>query len=447
MSTSIAKISGQREKQTRYLSQAIQLEESVNPHIIKVTMAMISMAIVVFLVWAGFTNINEVARTPGEAVPMGYQQTVQHLEGGMVKNIAVREGEIVKEGQVLISLSDAGLVEDISRVRSKQLSLDMQAERLRAFVEDRQPEFKKFEAEGATPKMISDQMTFFKDMSDARETEKQIIRDQIAQKKQAIGSLETDLSKVQQNLKIAQDVFWRRQQLNEKGYVSDIQVLEDRRSVNSAQGEIKALKNEILVAKEEIKEFEGRLESLTATHRDEANQKLDHVLAERAQNNELIKKVENRIERLDIRAPTHGLVKGLAVNTVGAVVQPGQTIMEVVPLDKPLEVQVKISPQDIGHLKVGQPVQVKFSTYDFSRYGFVKGTLDQISATTFQGDKGERFYQGRILLDQNYVGNDPSNVVMPGMTVMADVITGEKTILQYMLKPIHLSMKTAFTER
>ena len=108
---------------------------------------------------------------------------------------------------------------------------------------------------------------------------------------------------------------------------------------------------------------------------------------------------------------------------------------------------MKISPQDIGHLKVGQAVQVKFSTYDFSRYGFVKGTLDQISATTFQGDKGERFYQGRILLDQNYVGNDPDNVVMPGMTVMADVITGEKTILQYMLKPIHLSMKTAFTER
>ena len=447
MSTSIAKISGKRERQTRYLSQAIQLEESVNPHIIKVTMAMISMAIVVFLVWAGFTNINEVARTSGEAVPMGYQQTVQHLEGGMVKNIAVREGEIVQEGQVLISLSDAGLVEDISRVRSKQLSLDMQAERLRAFVEDRQPDFRKFEAEGATPKMINDQMAFFKDMSEARETEKQIIRDQIAQKKQAIGSLETDLSTVQQNLRIAQDVFWRRQQLNEKGYVSDIQVLEDRRSVNSARGEIKALQNEILVAKEEIKEFEGRLESLTATHRDDANQKLDHVLAERAQNNELIKKVENRIERLDIRAPTHGLVKGLAVNTVGAVVQPGQTIMEVVPLDKSLEVQVKISPQDIGHLKVGQPVQVKFSTYDFSRYGFVKGTLDQISATTFQGDKGERFYQGRILLDQNYVGNDPNNVVMPGMTVMADVITGEKTILQYMLKPIHLSMKTAFTER
>lgn len=447
MSKAIAKISGKREKQTRYLSQAVQLEESVNPHIIKVTMAMISMAIVVFLVWAGFTNINEVARTPGEAVPFGYQQTVQHLEGGMVKNIAVREGDIVEKGQVLVSISDAGLREDMDRALSKQLSLDMQTERLRAFAEERAPDFTQFETEGVTAKMIADQQAFFTAMTDARETEKQIIRDQIAQKKQAIGSLETERNTVRQNLAIANDVFSRRQKLNAKGYVSDIQVLEDRRSVNTARGEIKALENEILVAKEEIKEFEGRLESLSARHRDEANQKLDLVLAERAQNSELINKIENRIARLDVRAPTHGLVKGLAVNTVGSVVQPGQTIMEVVPLDKPLEVQVKISPQDIGHLKVGQAVQVKFSTYDFSRYGFVKGTLDQISATTFQGDKGERFYQGRILLDQNYVGNDPDNVVMPGMTVMADVITGEKTILQYMLKPIHLSMKTAFTER
>lgn len=145
--------------------------------------------------------------------------------------------------------------------------------------------------------------------------------------------------------------------------------------------------------------------------------------------------------------PSRGLVKGLSVNTIGEVIQPGQTIMEIIPLDKALEVAVKISPQDIGHLKVGQAVQVKFSTFDFSRYGSIAGHLEQISATTFSGENGDRYYQGRILLDQNHVGVNPENMIMPGMTVMADVITGDKTILQYMLKPIHVSLKTAFTER
>ena len=437
--------SRRREKQTRYLSQAIQLEEAVNPHIIRATMTMVSLAIFVFLVWAGFTNINEVARTSGEVVPQGYQQTVQHLEGGMVKQIHVQEGEVVEHGQVLISMNEVGIKEDMERARSRQLSLAMQAERLRAFVEEREPDFTVFTQ--ADPAMIADQKSFFTGMQAARAKEKRIIQDQISQKTQMLSSLRSDLSTARKNLGIVQDMHERRSLLNEKGYVSDMQILEEERRLNEIRGNINNLNNQILIAKGEIKEFRGRLDSLTATHRDDANERLDQVLAEKAQNTEVIDKLEERIGRLQIRAPSHGFVKGVAVNTVGAVVQPGQTLMKIVPLDKDLEVQVKISPKDIGHLRIGQPVQVKFSTFDFSRYGSVQGRLAQISATTFADDKGGRYYQGRILLDQNHVGSNPDNRVMPGMTVMADVITGKKTILQYLLKPIHTSIRTAFSER
>jgi adhesin transport system membrane fusion protein len=141
------------------------------------------------------------------------------------------------------------------------------------------------------------------------------------------------------------------------------------------------------------------------------------------------------------------LLKALAINTVGAVAQPGQTLMEIVPMDEKMIVEVKIQPQHIGHLKTGQKVQVKFSSFDFSRYGFITGQLDQISATTFTSENGERYYRGRVDLLQNYVGHDQRNLVVPGMTAMAEIITGEKTILQYLLKPVHTAMKTAFTER
>ena len=116
-------------------------------------------------------------------------------------------------------------------------------------------------------------------------------------------------------------------------------------------------------------------------------------------------------------------------------------------MDHEMVVQVKIEPQHIGHIKPGQSVKVKLSSFDFARYGLVNGNLEQISATTFNGDNGDRFYQGRVKLEKNYVGSDTKNLVVPGMTVMAEIITGEKTILQYLLKPIHNSLKTAFSER
>lgn len=439
------RISAKREKQTRYLSQAIQLEEAVNPHIIRATMAMVCLALVAFLGWAGLTNINEVARTPGEVVPQGYQQTVQHLEGGMVQAINVREGEVVEKGDILITMSEAAIKEDMERARSRDLSLTMQIERLRAFVAGREPDFSDMPHDAL--QTAQDQTAFFESMREARAKEAEIIADQINQKKQAINAFYSDISTARKNLALANDMHARRLELNKKGYTSDMQILEDKRRINDLQGEIKRLNSQIMVAQSEIAEFEGRLASLSASHTDNANERLDALLAEKAQNAEIIDKLEERISRLHIKAPAKGLVKGLNVNTIGAVIQPGQTLMEIVPMDETLEVQVKISPKDIGHIKIGQPVQVKFSSYDFSRYGSVQGNLGQISATTFSDAQGGRYYQGRVTLDQPYVGKDPSNMIIPGMTVMADVITGEKTILQYLLKPIHVSLKTAFSER
>lgn len=434
-----------REKQTRYLSQAIQLEEGTNPHLIRLTMVMVSLSILVFLTWAALTNINEVARTPGEVVPQGYQQTVQHFEGGMVKKVHVHEGDIVKEQDILVTLYDAIIKKDLERAQNKQLSLNVQAERLRAFIDGREPDFSQFNIE--SPDIVTEQQSFFSGMKDARTKEEKIVKDQIQQRRQSLQTWQDDLDMARNNLIIVQDIHQRRKVLNQKGYASDMQILEDKKRLNDISGEINRLENKILMTHAEIREFKGRLASLTATQRDDINQRLDIILAEKSQNQDVIDKLKERMDRLEVRSPSRGLVKGVTVNTVGAVIKPGQTLMEIVPLDKDLEIQVKISPKDVGHLKIGQPVQIKFSSFDFSRYGSVKGQLEQISATTFADDQGGRYYQGRVLLAQEHVGSDKKNRIIPGMTVMADIITGKKTILQYLLKPIHTSLKTAFSER
>ena len=221
----------------------------------------------------------------------------------------------------------------------------------------------------------------------------------------------------------------------------------DKKTLIDAKGLLNRLKNQKAVDKAEIQGLKTQLASLSASHQDEAHEKLSLVKAEKAQNAEIIKKLQDRLNRTVIRSPARGLVKGLEINTIGAVIQPGQIIMNIIPLDTALEVAVKISPKDIGHIKVGQKVNVKLSTYDFSRYGFVKGHLDHISASTFSNQGNDRYYQGRIVLDNIYVGKNKNNMIMPGMTAMADIITGQKTILNYLLKPIHSSLKSSFTER
>ncbi len=433
-----------REKQTRYLSQAIQLEEAVNPHILRMTMGIISVSVFAFLVWAGCTSIHEVARTPGEVVPAGYQQLVQHLEGGLVRQIHVADGDKVEQGQPLVTLDDAGIREDMEKAESSEREMDMRIERMRAFLEKRRADFSKIK--GVTKVMIADQEAWFKGTEEARSKEALIIAKQLQEKKQEVKGLRAGIATTNQNYRLADDVYQRRKSLAAKGYASHIQNLQDEQRVIELQGQKNQLSAQITQAETAVTEYQHRLEALGAGYRDTTHEKLAELEAEKAQNIEGLRKLRERRDRLVIRAPVRGLVKGLAVNTIGGVIQPGQTIMEIVPLDKKLIVQVKIAPQDIGHVQTGQEVRMKFSSYDFARYGFVNGTLDQISATTFVSENGERYYQGRIIPDNAYVGAR-DNPILPGMTVMADVVTGQKTLLQYLFKPIHTSLQSAFSER
>lgn len=433
------------DQQKRYLSQAIRLEESTNPAIVRMTMLFVSATILTFIVWAAFTNINEVAHTPGEVTPQGQQQVVQHLEGGIVRSIYVQEGQTVKKGDALLSLDGAGSEDDLNRAATKKASLALQEERLRAFTEGRRPDFSVYAS--SHPAQVKDQILFYDGMVKARGEEQKIVTEQVEQKRRMISTLQADLKTDRENLSITRDLYNRRAELNKKGYVSDVQFLETKQKLNDITGRIRQTESRMSVTRAEISEFENRLKSLGAQQQDQAHERLDQVLAEIAQNDELIEKLGNRVKRLEIKSPTDGFIKGIAVNTIGAVVQPGEVLMEVVPVDERLVVQVKIPPQHIGHIKPGQPVQLKFSSFDFARYGSVHGKLEQISATTFQGENGQRYYEGRVALERNYVGKNPENLIMPGMTVMADIVTGKKTVLNYLLKPIQVAMQTSFTER
>ncbi len=434
------------QEQLKFLPQSVKLEEAVNPHIIRLTMIVISCAIFVFLFWAAFTPIKEIARAEGEVTPRGYTQVVQHLHGGIVTEILIDEGDTVKTGQTLIRIDDGQAKQDLAEAHAKLSSLLLQQERLSAYLESRTPNFKpllKGDVEAS-----STQQAMFDSYLQALNKDKEVLEQQLQQKRDEVTRLKQRKKSLTKSLALSSQAQNLQEEMHGKGYASKLTVIKYRQESHQLQGELNEVKEEIQKSQSAQAEYLERLKSLAANQRDNAYQDIDTINANIDQTQESVTKLRDRAERLDITAPVDGIVKGLQVNTIGGIIGPGSTLMEIVPLNSQLVVDARISPKDIGHIKVGQPIRVKVSSFDFSRYGTINGSLDFVSATTFLNEANQPYYRARIGLDQQYLGVNPNtNLILPGMTVIGDIITGEKTLLEYLLKPIHLSMKTAFSER
>jgi len=238
------------------------------------------------------------------------------------------------------------------------------------------------------------------------------------------------------------------QETVKSGSSSKLMALSSERELNELQGRLAEAAIQERRARDAVSEATSRLQSLDTDLRQDAMKQLGQTEAELAELNKSIGRQQGAAERTVLTAPVTGIVKGLTVHTLGAVAEAGKVLMEIVPIDEELMVEAMVSPNDIGNVKEGQKVEIKVSAFDFSRYGSVPGILKNVSASTFQDQDGNSFYKARISLERKYVGKDSKrNMILPGMTVQANIITGEKTILQYLLKPIQNATEGAFHER
>ena len=432
-------------EQLRILSQSAMLEEARTPYLVRTTMLIICLAFFIFVTWTAFTKIKEMARTTGEIIPSSYIQSIQHLEGGIVKEILVRDDDSVKKGQVLIRLEGENVHADYKRVLAKLHHLRLKAARLRAFISGNREEFNRLSKKISRHSTEEDLLA---SMLDGLKRQQEILNQQLNQKKEQKKLLEEQLETAKKALQIAKTAFKTQNQLYKERLVAETTYLAVVREMNQQQGQVNQLTVKVNQAREAISEYEWRLQSLLVETRNKALEKLGSIEGEMAETEALQKKLADQIARLDIRSPVDGLVKGLEVHTIGGVIAPGRQLMEIVPAGSDLLAEVKISPNDIGHIKVGYPVIVKITSYDFSRYGAINGTVTGLSATTFANQHGQTFYKGMISLEKNYVGNtEGQNMILPGMIVNADIITGEKSLLAYFLKPIYKAMNSAFSER
>ncbi len=434
-----------RQRTVRFLSQPLLLEEAGPPRLLRQLLITLSVLVGGFVLLASFTEVQETAVGDGQVMPAGSVHVVQHLEGGIVSDLRVSEGQLVEADDVLVLLERAAAEGELEQLRARQAALAVRAERLRAFVLDSEPDF----AAGETfPALIRDQEAILEMQRRTRDSQREVLLSRIDQRQAEIDALGEQRTSLETQVEIVEEEVEMRDQLLKKGLVSRVIYLETKRNLSKARGDLAAVVGEQARAREAKAEARSSLAELESRLRNEALDEMGTVSAELAQVTELLAKLEDRVVRLDIRAPVRGRVKGLNTRTLGSVIAPGEILMEIVPIDDVMVAEVRLSPRDVGHIQVDQKAEVSISTYDTVRYGTIPGTVTQVSASTFQDEQGEPYYKATISLDKNHVGNQPGrNLILPGMVVDARINTGGKTLLEYLLKPVYRSLDNAFDER
>lgn len=433
-------------RKIRYLAQSVALEETGNPLLAKLVIGTVGVVVVTFMIWAAVTRIDEIAVTVGKVVPTGQVQVVQHLNGGVVAEILVREGDAVSEGTLLIRLDASSLEMELQEMRLREMALRLQAQRLYAFATQQEPAFPDVGPDYEN--LVMDQHSVYRAQVQARTEAAHVLQSRIQQKQNEVELLSKQETTLATKVTLLREEFALRKRLTERGLSSKVSFLEIRRTLNQAEGDLAqiALKNQL--TRHALEESQVNLRELVAQLSSQAMTEMSAVRAEHAQVQEALKRLESRVEGTQITAKVAGIVQSLGVHSPGGVVAPRAVLLEIVPLDRELVVEARVSGRDIGHVKANQPVNVKLTAYDFARYGGVSGWLRQISPSTFLDERGEPYYKAVIVLDKAYVGSDAfSRPILPGMTVQANIMTGNKTIMEYLLKPIYTSVQQALQER
>lgn len=433
-------------RQRRLLSETIQVEDELIPAYAKPILGVVILMVLSFFAWAAVTQLTEVTSAPGEIIPSGQIKVVQHLSGGTVSQVLVEERMQVKEGDILVKLDDSRVMSDLRQIEGRLVSLKLRAERQEAFVMNREPDFSVFEE--SHPAMVAVQKRQLENQVSVRTSTLEVMTRQINQKQARLEQLVESLGSAQQHSRLTEEMLAMRQDMAKKRLITRITLLETERAAVTARGEEERILKEINLTRQEIQETQSRYYETQSQIFQEPLDEIVQLKAQIAETEEELAKVRNRLDELWVRSPASGLVFNLEVNNPGQVMQPGAVLMQIVPDHVQLQAEVRISPDDIGYTHPGQPVNLKVTSYDFSRFGYATGTLERVSAFSTLDEQAQPYFRGWVLLDKNHLGNDQNRYpLMPGMVVSAEILTGEKTLLAYLASPVTKGLANSFNER
>lgn len=415
--------------------------------------------------WASWAEIDKVTVGQGKVVPSSQVQVVQNLEGGLVKEILVREGQTVQKGQQLLLIDDTRFRSDYREREQQVANLTASVLQLSAsitsveinedFSEDNwqnnvKLDFNKLAfpplLEEVQPDLVARQRAEYRQDLNNLRNQVSLIDQQVKQKQQDLVEIQARVRNLRESHRFAKKELEITRPLAEEGIVPRIELLKLQRQVNDTRRELTSSELKMPVLKSAIRESMLSRIDAAQKFRSEQQEKLNEAQDKLSSLTESTVGLEDRVNRTIVTSPVTGTVKTLNVNTVGGVIQPGMDIVEIVPSEDTLLVEAKIAPQDIAFLRPELHTVVKFSAYDFTKYGGLEGTLEHISADTTTDEEGNSFYLVRVRTKETSLDKDNSLPIIPGMTASVDIITGKRTILEYLLKPILSAQTNALKE-
>ena len=410
----------------------------------RILLRSIGIAVAIGVMWAAVSRVDEVTRGEGKVIPSRQLQILQSLDGGVVEEILVREGDIVEANQILLRIDPTRFTSSVRENRVQYTALVAKAARLRALSEGGEFSVPP-EVEKEDPKTIEEERRLFESRRSEHETSLAIARQQLSQRQQELVELRAKYEQAAKAFDLSAKELSVTKPLIASGAVSEVEILRLERDVGRFRGERDMASAQISRIQAAITEANRKIEEVGLAFRNEAGKELAETTAKLNSLAEGSIGLSDKVTRAVLRAPVRGTVKRLLINTVGGVVQPGKDVVEVVPLEDNLLLEARVQPRDIAFLRPGQKAMVKFTAYDFSIYGGLEGKLEHIGADSVVDEKGNAFYIVRVRTNQPSLGNNLP--VIPGMVAEVDIVTGEKSVLTYLLKPVLRASARAFTER
>ncbi|PIZ03780.1 MAG: hypothetical protein COY58_07595 [Gammaproteobacteria bacterium CG_4_10_14_0_8_um_filter_38_16] len=446
-------------EQLQQLSIANLLEEGSYPLLLKRSIYFIALILFALILWASFTKLDEVAVSFGEVQPIKEIESVQHLEGGIVAAIYVKNGDEVKKGEKLIKLDPEQVASELQKLSGREASLKLDITRLNAFINETPlpmipwrdatttSRFNTPENHEKIEGMLRESMDLLNKQNQERDNQRAIYLEKIHQKKSQLQQFLDSKTELEKKYKLDKQEEEMYGPLVKEGYVSRKEYLTAQRNSIESFAIIKQTDAKINEAKSALEESQNELEKLNNSFKKESLKELNQLNGQLIEVFYNIQRLTALSKRLVVTAPESGIIKGLTL-TPGRVIAPGDNILDIVPTNGLMQIECKISPHDIGHVHIGDPAKIRVNAYEFTRYGSVKGTVNEISASTFLNKDELPYYKAKISIEKNYVGDNPKlNQLKPGMTVEVNIVTGKKSVMSYLISPITRGLKSSFRER
>lgn len=402
------------------------------------------LAVIALIAWAWFAPIDEVTKGTGRVIPSSQTKVIQSYDGGVVENIEIQEGQLVAPGQLLMRIDPTRYASSYREGVARSLALKAKAERLGALTTG-QPYVPSREVLDESPRLAAHERELYETSKEELEEQQAIAREQLTQRREELREAEARRDSASRTLNMASRELNLTRPLLDSGAVSEVEVLRLERDVSNARGELSQSEAQVARLYAAVEEAQGKIREVALEMQNRWRNELSETLGQLGAIEESNIGLQDKVSMAEIRSPVAGTVQRLHVNTLGGVVQPGQEVVEIVPSDDQLVVEARIAPQDIAFLRPGQPATIKLTAYDYSIYGGLAAELDHISADTITDDDDNTFYLVRVRTQQGEVDSDLS--IIPGMTAQVDIMTGKRTVMQFLLKPVLRAWSNSLGER